>query len=275
MKRKLFCEVSPLTYAISVKKMRLVRMSKNLLSNVKFATTKGEELPIVIYKHNSLMRRKLGNVDMQLQDNKAVNLSLATPKVSGVLIRPDETFSFWKLVGSCSVRKGYREGLTISSGRATSGVGGGMCQFTNLLHWLVLHSPLDIVEHHHHDGVDLFPDYGRQLPFGCGTSIMYNYLDYRFKNNTENTFQIIVYTTDTHLFGELRASREVDNSYHINEEDAHFVKIDGVYYRKNKIVRTVIDKQTGNELQSEQIRQSNAKVMYDEEFINKDLLRGS
>jgi vancomycin resistance protein VanW len=30
-------------------------------------------------------------------------------------------------------------------------VGGGLCQFTNLLHWVALHSPLEIAEHHHHD----------------------------------------------------------------------------------------------------------------------------
>ena len=40
------------------------------------------------------------------------------------------------------------------------------------------------IEHHHHDALDLFPDYNRQIPFGTGTSIAYNYLDYRFKNTT-------------------------------------------------------------------------------------------
>ena len=24
-------------------------------------------------------------------------------------------------------------------------------KFTNLIHWMILHTPLDIVEHHHHD----------------------------------------------------------------------------------------------------------------------------
>ena len=33
---------------------------------------------------------------LQLQENKATNLALTTPKVNGVLIRPGEVFSFWK-----------------------------------------------------------------------------------------------------------------------------------------------------------------------------------
>jgi vancomycin resistance protein VanW len=51
-------------------------------------------LPVIIYQHKSLIRRQLGKVDMTLQNNKAVNLSLAAPKIFGVLIRPGETFFF-------------------------------------------------------------------------------------------------------------------------------------------------------------------------------------
>ena len=264
-KRRLFCEISPLTYAISVGKMRLIRHVKNCTS--KFAKTKGDNLPFCAYKHTSLIRRKLGDVDMQLQENKAVNLAISAPKISGVVIRPGEVFSFWKLVGPCTKRRGYKEGLTISSGKPSKDIGGGMCQFSNLIHWLVLHSPLDIVEHHHHDGVDLFPDYGRKVPFGCGTSIMYNYLDYRFANNTALTFQILAYTTETYLCGELRVCAPLEYSYHVLEEDAHFVKVDGVYYRKNRIVKQVVDKRTGNEVSRKVIKESCAWVMYGEEFI--------
>ena len=188
MARRLFCEINSFIYSISVEKERLKRHLQDQLSNVKFAKQKGDKLPVVIYKHNSLIRRKLGDVDMNLQENKAVNLSIAAPLVNGIIIRPKETFSFWKLVGDCTESKGYRMGLVLSKLGEGQDIGGGMCQFTNLLHCMTLHSPLDIVEHHHHDGLDMFPDYGRQVPFGCGTSIFYNYLDYRVYNNTNTTF---------------------------------------------------------------------------------------
>lgn len=163
MARKLFCDLCPLTYELSRRKGIAFRHLQDLRCSSPFARSRREEpLPVLAYRHASLIRRRLGNVDMRLQENKAVNLRLAAPKVSGVLIRPGEVFSFWRLVGATSARKGYREGLMIKRGQPSQGIGGGLCQFTNLLHWLVLHSPLRIVEYHHHDGVDLFPDCGRQ-----------------------------------------------------------------------------------------------------------------
>jgi vancomycin resistance protein VanW len=215
----------------------------------------------------------LGNVDLNLQENKAVNLSIAAPKVSKVVIRPKETFSFWSLVGSCTRRKGYREGLVIRKGELKSSIGGGMCQFTNLIHWLVLHSPLDVTEHHHHDGYDLFPDFDRQVPFGVGTSIMHNYLDYRFKNNTDSTYQLIVYTTEKYLCGELRSDRSLNCKYHICAEDEFFSFENGDYYRNNTIMRKCVDKKTGNVLEKRILMKNHAKVMYDSSFIESAKLR--
>lgn len=264
MSRKLFCEISPLTYRISVRKNIVIRHINDLFSRSKFANKKSKDkLPVIIYEHKSLIRRVLGNVDMQLQENKAINLSIAAPKVNGVIIKPGEVFSFWKLVGKTKKSKGYKEGLTISKSNPSSGIGGGMCQFTNLIHWMVLHSPLEIIEHHHHDGVDLFPDFNRQIPFGTGTSVSYNYLDYRIKNNTDITFQLITYVTDTHLCGELRATKLLDVKYHIKLKDERFIRENGVVYREGEVYRECVDKKTGNVLSNECIRENHAKVMYD------------
>lgn len=97
-----------------------------------------------------------------------------------------------------------------------------MCQLSNLIHWLVLHSELTITEHHHHDGLDLFPDFGRQIPFGTGTSISYNYIDYRFRNDTRNTYQLRLWTDDEYLRGELRATEQQSRTFHIHAENEFF-----------------------------------------------------
>lgn len=269
MGRKLFCQISPTTYKISVQKCRLQRHIQDLFSRQVFASKKSDKLlPVVIYRHKSLIRRRLGNVHMDLQENKAVNLSLAAPKVTGILIRPGETFSFWHLVGSLSARKGYLKGLAISNGQPKAGTGGGMCQFTNLIHWMVLHTPLKIVEHHHHDGMDLFPDFNRQIPFGTGTSIVYNYLDYRFYNPTDTTYQLIVYTTPAYLCGELRATKPQQHTYHIVAENEHFEEHRGVVYRCGEVYRRIIDPRTGNCIEKQLIRRNHAKVMYDTSHLH-------
>ncbi|MDE5570617.1 MAG: VanW family protein [Prevotella sp.] len=242
----------------------MARKLRDMFSRQQLAKEKSAEpLTVLVYKHSSLIRRKLGNVDQHLQENKAVNLSLAAPKVNGILIKPGETFSFWNLGGRDDARHGYKEGLTIANGTPSKGVGGGMCQFTNLIHWMVLHSDLTIVEHHHHDGIDLFPDFKRQIPFGTGTSIVYNYLDYRFLNRTSRTYQLMVWSDGEYLRGEFRADFPQDNSYHIHAENEFFSEENGVVYRNGLVYRDTIDRRTGVCISKELLRRNHAKVMYD------------
>ena len=264
MARKLFCEISPLTYRISTHKEILKRYIRDFIHRPRFARQKSvKALPVMVYRHRSLIRRQLGNVDMTLQENKAVNLSLAAPKVNGILIRPGEVFSFWHLVGSITARKGYKTGLTIKGGLPDSDTGGGMCQFTNLIHWLVLHSPLTVCEHHHHDGVDLFPDFGRVVPFGTGTSILYNYKDYRFKNETPYTFQLCIDMDDEYITGWLLCDHTLPQKVHIQTEDEHFSRENGAVYRNGKVYRRVIDTVTGNTVERKLIKTNHARVLYD------------
>ena len=263
-KRKLFCEISPFTYNLSLWKERIKKRLKDIIHSTKFAKEKSTaKLPVLIYEHKSLMRRRLWNVRQDLQENKVINLSLAAPKVSGILIRPGEVFSFWKLVGNCSEKKGYKAGLTISLGKVSEGIGGGMCQFTNLLHWMILHTPLTITEHHHHDGFDLFPDFGRQVPFGTGTSVFYNHIDYRFKNDTDQTFQVLVYTTEEYLCGEICAEKELSVKYHVYIKDEKFVREGEDIYRVGKVFRKCNDKKTGKLLSEQLLKENHAKVMYE------------
>ena len=100
MQRKLFCEISPFTYRLSMEKEILKRHIQDLVHRTHFASERTDTpLSVLVYRHNSLIRRRLGNVNMQLQENKATNLALAVKHIDGLLIRPGETFSVWKLIG--------------------------------------------------------------------------------------------------------------------------------------------------------------------------------
>ena len=266
---KRFSQWSPLTYKLAVEKNIAQRKARDALSGTRFACKRQTEpLPHLIYAHNSLIRRTLGQVDPRLQDNKAVSLGLAAPCVDGILITPGETFSFWRLVGRCTAKRGYLPGMVLQNGVPKEGVGGGMCQFTNLLHWMALHSDLTITERHHHDDYDLFPDFGRQVPFGVGTSILYNYLDYRLRNDTENTYQILVYSDGQYLRGQLRCTAEADHVWHVSCEEEYFSREMGQWYRNNRVFRRKVDKTTGNTLEKTLLQQAHARVCYDEAYID-------
>ena len=242
----------------------LKRHLRDCLVKTRFAKERTMTLlPVVVYQHNSLIRRRLGNVNMQLQENKATNLTLAVRHIDGLLIRPGETFSVWRQIGRTTKRKGYKEGLTITHGRPSQGIGGGMCQLSNLIHWLVLHSELTIVEHHHHDALDLFPDFGRQIPFGTGTSISYNYIDYRVKNNTDNTYQLRLWVDNEYLCGELRAEEQLPHTFHIHAENEYFSREEGIIYRNGQVYRDLIDRITGRIIETQLIRTNHAQVMYE------------
>lgn len=261
--RRLLSQRHPLLYFLAVWTRRLRRYGDWYFDNKKYAKQRTtEKLAFKIKKHQSVLLKKLGESDMQLQVNKVTNLSIATKQINGILIRPGETFSFCKLVGLPTKRKGYLLGMELTFGEARAGIGGGICQISNLIHWLVIHSPLTVTERYHHS-FDPFPDDGRVLPFGSGATVFYNYRDYQFTNNTDHTFQINLWFSDKCLEGELRIDAELDYAYHVIEKDHQFLKIDGKFYRKNEIWRDKILKyKSGQKIETELVAKNFARETY-------------
>ena len=262
-KRKLLSQRHPLLYLVAVWLRRLKRYGQWCFDNKKYASSfKKEKLPYRIKKHQSVLLKKLGESDMRLQVNKVTNLKIAASCITGITIKPGQTFSFCKLVGLPTKRKGYLEGMELSFGKARPGIGGGICQISNLIHWLVLHSPLTVTERYHHS-FDPFPDDGRVLPFGSGATVFYNYRDYQFTNNTNHTFQINLWFSEKCLEGELRVNEELDYAYHVFEKEHEFLKIDQTFYRKNEIWRNKILKfKSGKIIETELITKNFARVTY-------------
>ena len=275
MQRKLFCEINRTCYRISLAKEILRRNLKDLFSGQKIARERsGETLPVIVKSHSSILLRKLHGVDIRLQENKVTNIMLACSKINGLIIHPGEIFSFWKMIGNPTKRAGYKEGLVISKNNLSKGYGGGLCQLANMIHWLVLNSPLTVTELHHHSDA-LFPDDRRRVPFGTGTSVAYNSVDYRFKNTTDQDVQLLVWCEDGDLCGELRTTREFPNRYRLSEENHHFRKENDKFYRISQVYRTTIDRQTGKEIQIELILNNHSEVIYDYSLIPKDQIKDS
>jgi vancomycin resistance protein VanW len=257
------CERHPWLFPWAVRLHRARRRAQWLTAGTDWAHERqGRSLPVRLKKHGSLLLRELSADEMVLQYNKVLNLRLASARVDGLLIRPGETFSFNKVVGSCTRRKGYVEGMRLSNGDAVSGVGGGICQLANLLHWMFLHSALTVVERSEHS-FDPFPDKGRVLPWGVGCSIVYNYVDLVVRNDTATTFQLRTWVGERHLRGELRADRPTDTAYRVQARGEEFLRVDGDrVFRRNEIWRTRISRRTGDTLGEELVKRNCALVKY-------------
>ncbi len=275
MSKKLFCEICPATYAISLQKEIWKRRLKNMLGKERFATHRqSEKLDALVWEvHNNMIKRGPG-IDERLQQNKADNIRLACSRINGLVIQPGETFSFWEMVGKTSKKNGFSEGRVIVNGKLVAGVGGGLCNLANSLNLVVLHSPLTITEVHHHSDA-LAPDPGgKRVPFSAGTSVNYNFIDYRFRNDTLQPVQLCTWCEGDNLFVELRTTEPFPVTFRIVEEEHHFhQESNGKFYRVSKIYRETLDRATEEVKTKELIWDNHSEVMFDYSLIPKELIR--
>jgi vancomycin resistance protein VanW len=222
--------------------------------------TSDKNFPIKLIEHKSMLLRPLKNVDMMLQHNKITNLSIAISHLNNVVIEPGQTFSIWKLVGRPKASKGYLPGLVLHNGTTQKGIGGGLCQLGNLIYWMALHTPLTITERWRHS-YDVFPDINRTIPFACGATLSYNYVDLQLKNETPYSFQLSFWLDETHLNGSITCNEDLQKRYEILETDHEFIhQWWGGYTRHNKIWKRII---SANEPeQMELVSENHAIMMY-------------
>lgn len=221
-----------------------------------------ESLPFVVYRHETPLLRQLSQVDMWIQRNKIINLRLASRCLDGVIIEPQQIFSYWRLIGKPTRRKGYVEGMILSHGQVKTGIGGGLCQLSNLIYWLTLHTPLTVKERYRHS-YDVFPDTNRQQPFGSGATCFYNYLDLLIGNESQQRFQLRLYLNETHLVGEWRTDVEPMYAYQVYEQK-HWITREywGGCVRHNRIHRSRFSRD-GEWLDDEYVTENHAIMMYE------------
>ncbi|MBD5547984.1 MAG: VanW family protein [Lachnospiraceae bacterium] len=239
-----------------------------LTMNRQFAKTKlSSSLPFIYFTHKTPLFRKLKDVDMWMQHNKVTNLKLASAKVNGIILHPGEVFSYWKLIGKPTKRKGYLDGMILKSGTFHAGTGGGLCQLSNLIFWMTIHTPLTVTERHRHS-YDVFPDSNRTQPFGSGATCFYPHGDLMIRNNTNDTYQLMIWMDDEYLHGEWRVSSSPEYHYEIVERN-HEMKSEfwGGYSRHNELYQQKYDLD-GNMLDEQLIVQNSAMMMY-EPFISE------
>ena len=259
----LFCDISPACYRISEQKEILLRDVKNLREHVRYAECQSDtELPCTVYSLRGGLIKRGKDIDPVLQQNKAENIALAAKSLDNLMIRPGETFSFWHTIGNTTKRRGYKDGRIIANGRLMPGVGGGLCNLGNTLHLLVLHSPLTVTEVHYHSDA-LAPDHGVRVPMSAGTSVSYNYIDFRFRNDTDQPFQLSVQVEGETMYAALRCMHPIPYDYAITEEGHHFEKAGDKYYRVSKIYRETTDLRTGEMTEKKLIRDNRSEVMFD------------
>lgn len=121
------------------------------------------------------------------EENTIYNIKLASEVINGIVVKPQDIFSFNKYVGPAEKADGYKESTIIANGVFTDGYGGGICQVSSTLYNAVLLANLLIVERYNHS---VYGEATKYVPLGQDAAIFYKFKDLRFKNNSDHMIVI-------------------------------------------------------------------------------------
>ncbi len=116
--------------------------------------------------------------------SRIFNINLAAQRINGILIAPNEIFSFDKALGDVSAFTGYQQAYVIQNGKTVLGDGGGVCQVSTTFFRAILDSGLPIVERHAH--AYRVGYYEQDSPPGLDATIYVPAIDLKFKNDTND-----------------------------------------------------------------------------------------
>lgn len=149
--------------------------------------------------------------------NRVHNIKTGAAKFNGLLIAPDEVFSFNENLGPVDGSTGYKKELVIKQEGTIPEYGGGICQVSTTAYRAALFAGLQIVERNQHSYAVSY--YSQVLGHGLDATIYLGGADLKFKNDTGNHILIQTY---------------VENDYELNfvfygTADGRSVEMEGPY----------------------------------------------
>jgi vancomycin resistance protein VanW len=256
--------------AVRIEASRLRRLPSWWLEHRSMARTRLPETDRAAFahqlaSHQTPLERVPGQVPPALQQGKETNVARAAGRLDGVVIEPGQVFSYHHVVGRPARWRGFRPGLELHDGQPSSGIGGGCCAVSNLLYLLALQAGLVIVERHRH-ALDLYPDHGRTVPFGCGATVFYNRADLRFTNPLPFAVLLGLQVVARTLRGRVQAPHDPGWRVELYEVGHRFYREEaGGPWRRENRVRRRIRWTDGTMLVDHEVAHNQARVAYEPE----------
>ena len=112
------------------------------------------------------------------------NVQLASKKIRGLLVKPEDIFSQNMNIGPYTKVRGFKEGASYTGDNIIMTEGGGVCKIATTLYNLSVLSNLEIIERHNHSMPINY------VPYGQDATVAYGVKDFRFKNTTDSNILI-------------------------------------------------------------------------------------
>ena len=142
--------------------------------------------------HNAITAADLGITEMVSSSRtfytgstaaRRKNIEVGAAFYNGVIIGPEETFSFNEIIGDISEETGFVEGAIIFGGRTVKGIGGGVCQVSTTVFRAAFYGGFPIVERYSHGYRVGYYELGGVGP-GLDAAIFTPTADFKFVNDT-------------------------------------------------------------------------------------------
>ncbi|MGG4106024.1 glycopeptide resistance accessory protein VanW [Paenibacillus lautus] len=262
MVRKRVTQIFPFLLPVRVMQRKMCFYAWMRFDGRRYAETiDGKQLPYKLFEAGCALYNGNTGFSMAYQKNKVFNLKLAAKTLNGLLIRPGETFSFWRLVRHADKHIPYKDGLTVTNGKLTTAPGGGLCQMSNLLFWMFLHTPLTVTERSGHE-VKEFPEPNSDEIKGVDATISEGWIDLKARNDTDCTYQISVAFDDENIMGTVFVDKRPQVLYRVANGGIDYSRESGGIYESVKVERTEINADTSEITGQKLIYTNKCKICY-------------
>ena len=116
--------------------------------------------------------------------NHEINMELITNEINGIILLPNETFSFNENIGERTEEKGFKNGPIYIRGKIIEDLAGGICQAVTGIYNVAILSNLKIIERKAHSRIQ------KVAPAGRDATVYWGLIDMIFKNNRKSPIKL-------------------------------------------------------------------------------------
>lgn len=235
MTRLLLTQVFPFLLPLRSKQKRAQFYSKLKKDENCYASDIQKPFEYLVYETKSELINYDSGFDLKYQYNKVFNLKLAAKTINGIVIKPNETFSFWWLVKDAQKYLCFKPGLNLVRGKISEVNGGGLCQLSCVLYELFLHTKLSTVERVPHDSYSVYNKSNKTKAMDA--TINEGWIDLKVKNYTAETYQIILNFDEKYLYAKILTNVKPDYKMTVYNRDYYYFYKNGDVYQKCSVDR--------------------------------------
>lgn len=178
-------KISDLFKDISFLKRSILKLELNFIEISPFITV--DDI-LNEYGFKYIVSERTTNFDISFKE-RFTNIKLAMNAIDGILLFPDEIFSYNRILGARTRERGYESATSIIAGRLSSSIGGGICQVSSTLYGPVLLAGFKILKQYNHSMRGPGLDY---VPIGEDAAVVFGVKDFIFKNDYSDIKFIIL-----------------------------------------------------------------------------------